>query len=107
MAMLSTESSNTAKARAQLKMSYYTSPYNKTLFPLRIQIAVRLPTIADDELSSFIAYELTMAIRDNPDLQQAVVSAFRNGSPAGRHFLEVNIGKENPQLLGKMQSIKQ
>jgi hypothetical protein len=105
LAMLSQQTrSDDAKAQAQLKMSYYTSPYNADLFPLRIQLAARLPIITDDELRSFVGYELGMIIREKPDLKQSVLSAFRNGSPAGRQMLQA-AAKNDADLLTKLHAI--
>ena len=91
-------------ALAQLKMSYYTSPYNDALFPLRIQIAARSPSIADDELQSFVEYELGMVVRHRPTLKRSIATAFRAASPAGRHFLESALAKLDPKLLAELRA---
>ncbi len=98
-------SSNDSAALAQVKMSYYTSPYDEDLFPLRIQIIARSAAINDDELRGFVEYEVGMVIRERPDLKQAVVSAYRNGSPAGRRILEAAVGNKDPQLLAELRAI--
>lgn len=105
LATLNRESSNDSAALAQLKMSYYTSPYNEDLFPLRIQMIARSTAINDDELRGFVDYEVGMVIRERPDLKQSVVSAYRNGSPAGRRVLDAAVGNKDPQLLAKLRAI--
>lgn len=98
--------SKDGKALAQLKMSYYTSPYNEHLFPLRIQIVARSAIPFNDELRSFIEYELGMIIRHKPGLKRSIASAFRVASPAGRHFLETSIGTLDPNFLTELQTAK-
>jgi hypothetical protein len=95
---------NNGQALAQLKMSYYTSPYSERLFPLRIQIVARSMAPFDDELRSFIDYELGMVVRDKPDLRQAIALAFRMASPAGHQFLATSIGKSNPKFLAELKA---
>jgi hypothetical protein len=105
LAMLSEQSAqNGNQAQAQLKMSYYTSPYNAQLFPLRIQIGARLARLDDDELRGFMEYELGMIIQQKPDLKQAIALALRSGSAAGRHFLQDAIGKSDPKFLSQLQA---
>jgi hypothetical protein len=96
---------NTTQAFAQLKMSYYTSPYNEYLFPLRIQIIARSTTTFDDELRGFAEYELRKVIRDRPELKRSIASAFRFASPAGRQFLETSIGGIDPKFLSELKTI--
>lgn len=98
--------SKDGKALAQLKMSYYTSPYSEHLFPLRIQIVARSAAPFDDELRSFIEYELGVIIRHKPGLKRSIASAFRIASPAGRHFLETSIGTLDPNFLTELQTAK-
>jgi hypothetical protein len=96
--------SNSSRALAQLKMSYYTSPYSEHLFPLRIQIVARSTAPFDDELSSFIDYELGMIVRDEPALKQTIGLAFRSASPAGRQFLAASMGKHDQKFLSKLKA---
>lgn len=98
--------SNAGKALAQLKMSYYTSPYNDELFPLRIQVAARSPSIADDELSSFVEYEIGVVLRHKPSLKRAIASAYRIASPAGIRFFETTLAKLDPKYLAELKISK-
>ena len=98
--------SNDGKAFAQLKMSYYTSPYSDDLFPLRIQVAARSPHIADEELSSFVEYEVGMVIRNKPKLIGFIASAYRTASPAGRRFLEIALAKLDPKYLAEVKATR-
>jgi hypothetical protein len=89
LAALSEESPTTAtKALAQLKMSYYTSPYNEALFPIRIQIAARSTAGADEELHSYLKYELGTVVSKKPAYKLSVASAYKMSTPAGQQLLE-------------------
>jgi hypothetical protein len=77
-----------AKAAAYLKMSYYTSPYNEALFPWRIQIASQLPADADEELATYIKYEIGVAIGRKPAAKLALAADLKTSSPAGRKLLD-------------------
>lgn len=98
--------SNNAKTTALLKMSYYTSPYSDTLFPLRIQIATRSPSIADEELASFVEYELGVVVGQKPALKRSVALAYRSASPDGRRFFDSALAKLDPNYLNEMKSAK-
>lgn len=101
-----TSPSNAGKALAQLKMSYYTAPYNDELFPLRIQVAARTPHIADEELSSFVEYEIGVVIRHKPSLKPSIASAYRTASPAGHRFFETTLAKLDPKYLAELKAAK-
>lgn len=98
--------SDTMKATALLKMSYYTSPYSDPLFPLRIQAATRSSSIADEELASFVEYEVSVVIDQKPDLKRSIVSAYRAASPDGRRFLDSALAKLDQNLLNELKSVK-
>lgn len=91
------------QALAQLKMSYYTAPYNEYLFPLRIQIVARLSNINDEELRGFIEYELRM-VHDRPNFKYSIASAFGKAGPAGRQFFEATLAKIDPKFLAQLRT---
>lgn len=92
------------QALAQLKMSYYTAPYNEYLFPLRIQIVARLSNINDEELRVFIEYELRLAMHDRPNFKHSIASAFGKAGPAGRQFFEATLAKIDPKFLAQLRT---
>jgi hypothetical protein len=75
------------KALAQLKMSYYTAPYHEALFPLRLQLVARSPAGADEELRSYLKYEIQTAIARKSSSKLAVAAALKASSPAGEKLL--------------------
>jgi hypothetical protein len=76
------------QALAQLKMSYYTAPYNEALFPLRLQIVARSPVNADEELRSYLKYEIETVIARKPSSKLAIAAALKTASPAGENVLQ-------------------
>jgi hypothetical protein len=76
------------KALTQLKMSYYTAPYNEALFPLRLQVFARSPVDPDEELRSYLKYELQTVIARKPSSKLAIVTARKSASPAGEKALK-------------------
>lgn len=97
---------NDPKTLALLKMSYYTSPYSDALFPLRIQVATRSPSIDDAELSSFAEYELGVVVGQKPDLKRSIAPAYRTASPAGRRFFDGALAKLDPAYLAELKALK-
>lgn len=106
LAMNAQAAANNSKSLALLKMSYYTSPYSDALFPLRIQVATRSPGIADEELSSFVEYELGVVVGQKPDLKRSIAPAYRTASPAGRHFFDSALAKLDPAYLAELKAPK-
>jgi hypothetical protein len=93
-----------SNALAQLKMSYYTSPYNQYLFPLRIQTIARSPAPIDDELRSLVEYEMRVVIRYKPELMTSIAPALRVASPTGRQFLLTLLGKLDPDFVSELNT---
>lgn len=106
LAMNAQATLNNPKALALLKMSYYISPYSELIFPLRIQVATRFPSIADEELRSFVEYEIDVAIRHTPHLKRYIAPAYRSASPAGRRFLDSTLAKLDPGYLAELKAPK-
>ena len=91
------------KALAQLKMSFYTSPNDIRLIPLRMRIATRLESIADDELQNLIEHEIRTAVR-KPGLRSIIATAYREASPAGRQFIEAKLAVLDPNLASELRA---
>ena len=106
LAMNAQAASNDSKTLALLKMSYYTSPYSDALFPLRIQVATRSPSIADEELSSFVEFELGVVVGQKPGLKRSIAAAYRTASPAGRRFFDSALTKLDPAYLAELKAPK-
>lgn len=106
LAMSNLIAGNYSKALAQLKMSYYTAPFSEDLFPVRIAIAARSASAADDELGSYVEYELGVIVREKPDLKRSIALAYQQGSVAGRQFLDRTLTKLDPTYLAQLKASK-
>jgi hypothetical protein len=94
------------KTLAQLKMSYYTSPNDVRLIPLRIQIATQSLTITDDELQGLVGHEIRTIILHKPALKQSIAIAYRGASPSGRHFIEGKLAEFDPNFLTELRATR-
>jgi hypothetical protein len=94
------------KTLAQLKMSYYTSPNDVRLIPLRLQIATQSRAINDDELQGLVAHEMRTIIRHTPDMKQSIAVAYRGASPTGRHFIEEKLTELDPGFLTELRATR-
>ncbi len=90
---------------AQLKMSYYTSPNDVRLIPLRLQIATRSQVISDDELQALVAHEIQTIIH-RPNLKQIITDAYHGASPTGRRFIETKLADSDPSFLSELKIIR-
>jgi predicted small integral membrane protein len=98
--------SNSANTTALLKMSYYTSPYSDALFPLRIHVVTRSTSIADDELATFVDYELSVAVGQKPGLKRSIAAAYRAASSGGRRFFDGALAKLDTSFLNELKSAR-
>ena len=103
LAMASARAHN-GQAAAQLKMSYYTAPFNAKLFPLRIEVAAQLPAMPDKELQGFLRDDLKTTLHTAPGMTSAVASAYRAATPPARQFFETALAQVDPKLLARLRS---
>jgi len=94
----------TVRPLAPLKMSYYTSPYNDALFPIRLALAVQPANRPGDELQGLVVDEIARWLRAHPGQKQPIVQAYRHASPAGRALLETSIGGIDAKLASELQT---
>lgn len=91
------------KTIAQLNMSFYTSPNDTRLMPLRLRIATQFQAMTDDELQNLIEHEIRAAQR-KPELKPMIAAAYREASPAGRQFIEAKLTVLDPKFLSDLRS---
>lgn len=94
------------KTLAQLKMSYYTSPNDVRLIPLRIQLATQSPAIIDGELQDLVAHEIRTIILHKPAMKQSIAIAYRGASPNGRRFIEEKLADFDRNLLAELRATR-
>jgi hypothetical protein len=89
---------------ALLKMVYYTAANDINLVPARTKLALRLNAAAlDVELQDMIRRDLTLILRQLPNLRPALLDAYRAAPPAGRALAERMIAGIDPGFLKTAQ----
>ena len=83
-----------------LRMSYYTGPNELPLMPLRSLMASQLPTTAV-EMQQFARRDLRLLITHQQKL--AVIQAYRSATPAGRRFIEHELGDSDPSFVKSLR----
>jgi hypothetical protein len=89
-----------------LKMSYYTGADDPALMPLRIRVATRSEAMNEDELQLLVAQDIRAMVLRHPELKPDIVSAYRDASPVGQHFIETSLAKLDPALLAAARGSK-
>jgi hypothetical protein len=87
-------------------MSYYTSPNDIRLIPLRIQIATRSDSIADEELQNLVGHEIRTIVVRAPTLKPVIATAYRRASPPGRSLIEAKLAEFDPKFLTELRATK-
>jgi hypothetical protein len=90
------------KSSAALLMSYYTSPYNLPLTPLRLSVAMRGDALRDADLQQFVEGDLRMIFAGKPDLRPAVIAAYATASAEGRQLVERITREVEPSFLASL-----
>jgi hypothetical protein len=85
---------------ALLKMSYYTTPDQAGLLPLRLAQALRSNEIAgDDELADMVRRDIRFVLTRSPELRPALIAAYRSASSAGKRLVEQAVTPVEPGYL--------
>jgi hypothetical protein len=87
------------EAAESLKMSYYTGPNETALIPSRLLFATRSSAIADPDMQDLVRREIRTIVTHGPQLRPTLSAAYRNASPAGRRFIDDEVGALDPNLL--------
>lgn len=88
-----------------LKVSYYTTPNEISLLPLRLSIALQLKNgLNDEELRELVRRDIRIALTRDPALRPALVQAHKTASAAGRAFLEQTIGEIDPSYVNLVRA---
>jgi hypothetical protein len=85
-----------------LRMSYYTGPREQDLMPLRLHLMARLDTFGDAELQQFASWDLRSLIARKQTT--AIAEAYREASPAGKHFIEQTVADIDPSVVELVRS---
>jgi hypothetical protein len=88
-----------------LKMSFYTGPSESELMPLRVILSTRSELIENEEIRALAAQDIRALATRRPELKQALVTAHRTASPAGKRFIEATLEKVDAALLRTLDSV--
>ena len=86
-----------------LKMSYYTGPREDSLMPMRLDIAARLATPADPELSRLFRRDIELILTHRTRLKGAIAAAYRDATPETKRALEEEVGRLDPPFLESLR----
>jgi hypothetical protein len=92
------------KPAAALQMSYYTGTNETELIPLRLLLAVNSQALADKDFQQLVRHDIRIIVTRKPELEHAIVAAYRDASPLGRKFLEKTLEEIDPTLLARLAS---
>lgn len=83
-----------------LKMTYFTAPNDARLMPVRLDTATSFDALTDPDLKELVRGDVRLMLtRQQTDLMNAVVSAYRRASSLGKAFLEDAIRSIDPSFL--------
>ncbi len=92
------------KAAEALKLSYYAGPYEPSLVPLRLTLALRTEAGSDQELQELVGLEIQRIVMKEPALKPAVMSAYRNAPSRGRALVVSTLQQVDPGFLATLRA---
>ncbi|WP_407119877.1 hypothetical protein [Bradyrhizobium sp. STM 3561] len=85
---------------ALLKMSYYTSPNDLDLIPLRVSLALSTDTLTKEpELRDLVRHDLKVAIARRPAFKSVIIAVYQSASPDSKSLIEGLISEYDPSYL--------
>jgi len=88
-----------------LKMSYYTTPNELALFPLRLNVSLHAKSVIDDaELQDMVKRDISVILTRAPALKPALVAAYKSALPQGRVLAERVISEIDPDYLSVVRA---
>jgi hypothetical protein len=89
-----------------LKMSYFVSPNDPQLMPVRLDTATSFDALSDPDLKELVLGDLRLMLTRKTDLKTAVVSAYRRASSLGKKFLEESVQSIDPAFIPALRGQK-
>ncbi len=86
-----------------LKMSYLTSPAAADVIPARLSIFSASAAIADAELKDLARGDIRLILTRRSDMKDAIVRAYRRGSPQGKAYIEEAVRPLDPEFAASLQ----
>ena len=86
-----------------LKMSYFTGPNQVDLIPTRLNLVSRINAIGDPDLQELAAGDVRAILTRFADLRPLLVTAYAQGSAAGKKLLEDSAKAVDPTFAGRLR----
>src|SRR5438445_8006376 len=95
---------STGEAGAEaLKMSYLTSPAGIDVIAARLSTFSISAAIADPELKDLARGDIRLILTRRSDMKDAIVRAYRRGSPQGKAYIEEAVRPLDPEFAASLQ----
>jgi len=82
-----------------LKMSYFTGPNQVGLLPARVNLVSSISSINDPDLQELAASDVRAILTRFPNLRPLLVTAYAQGSAAGRKLLDESVKTVDPAFI--------
>jgi hypothetical protein len=89
-----------------VKMSYYTGPSERDLVPMRLSLIARAKLFTQNDILQLVGNELRNIVTHWPDLEAAIISAYREADGKGRTSIEMLVTDLDPGLTATLKRIK-
>jgi len=87
------------KASSAVRMSYYTGANEIALIPVRLALALSLPSITDKDFQQLVTRDLRIAVTRHAELKPAILTAYKYALPEGQEFVRSALKDLDPNLL--------
>ena len=84
------------EATEALRMSYFTGPSELSLMPIRTFVAAQMPTL-DADMQQLARRDLRYLLKSQQ--KTAIIHAWHAATPAGKRFMEQELGERDPSFL--------
>ena len=87
-----------------LEMSYFTAPSAPALAPWRLERAATSNALSDKDMQTFVKSDLREILNSAPELQQAIIVAYRNAWPQNQPIFESLVADVDPTMAQSLHS---
>lgn len=91
-----------ANASSAMLMSFYTGRNETELLPVRLLLALSLPSISDKDFQQLVSHDLRLIITQHAELKPAILTAYQLALPEGQQFLRDTLKGLDPTFLTKL-----
>jgi hypothetical protein len=102
-AMLQNQGQDRQSVAEALRMSYLTSAADIALIPARLGVISASVAIADADLKNLARGDIRLILTRRPDLQPAIASAYRRGSPDGKAYIAEVVRSLDPGFAASLK----